>query len=80
MFWAMCSFKPTALFDEVALLFHEASETEDMDIFEDSYGKLREMGVILIDVANDIRIKYFTLHIEEDRVHLRYAEPPYDED
>lgn len=78
MFWATCRFKPTELFADVALLFHEASETEDTDIFELIYGRLREMDVILIDVTNDIRIKYFMLHIEGDRVHLSYAEPPYE--
>lgn len=77
MFWLTCTFKPTDLFKEVEALFLEASETEDMDLFYTCYDRLIEQGVRLLDVENDIEIKYFTMHIDGDRVDLRYAEPPY---
>ena len=77
MFWLMCIFKPTDLFTEVEDLFHEASDTEDMEQFDAIYDKLISQGVRLHDVENNIEIKYFTIHIDGERVDLRYAEPPY---
>ncbi len=77
MFWLTCAFKPTDLFAEVEALFREASETEDMEVYERYYDKLIEMGVLLLDVENNIEIKYFMIHIDEDTVDLRYAAPPY---
>jgi len=77
MFWLTCTFKPTNLFEEVEVLFREASDTEDIDVHEENYAKLISQGVRLHDVENSIEIKYFTIHIDGDRVNLRYAEPPY---
>jgi hypothetical protein len=77
MFWLTCAFKPTDLFKEVESLFREATDTEDMDVWEENYDKLISQGVRLHDMENMIEIKYFTIHIDGDRVDLRYAEPPY---
>jgi hypothetical protein len=77
MFWDICDFKPNDAFADVESLFREASETEDMEIFDRNYDKLIEMGVILLDVEKNIEIRYFMIHIHKDTVNLRYAEPPY---
>ena len=70
-------FQANGFTKEVEALFREASEPEDMDLFYKCYDRLLEQGVKLLDVENDIEIKYFTMHIDGNKVNLRYAEPPY---
>ena len=77
MFWLTCNFRPTVSFVQVVSLFREAGKTKDMVYFDQIYDKLLEMGVVLVDVENDIVIKYFYIHIDGNNVNLRYAEPPY---
>jgi hypothetical protein len=77
MFWVTCDFKPTALFAEVEPLYRRLSETEDMEEIERIDNELLALGLRLIDVKNNIEIKYFTFFIEGETVTLRYAEPPY---
>ena len=73
MFWQVCNFEPTAAFAEYEALFYEASNTEDDEVFEQTYQRLRELGIVLIDVGADTEITYFVLHINGDKVSLRYA-------
>lgn len=77
MFWLICDFKPEKAFQQFEPLFREASASENMQVFERNYDELMEAGVILLDIEKNVEIKYFTLHIDEDEVTLRYAEPPY---
>lgn len=77
MFWVVCDFRPTALFEEVAPLYRALSATDDMEEIIRIDKELLEMGLVLIDVRNDIEIKYFSFFIDGDTVTLRYAEPPY---
>lgn len=77
MFWAICDFKPTLLFAEVEPLYRALGETEDTDEIMRIDDQLLEMGLLLIDVKNNVEIKYFSFFINGDTVTLRYAEPPY---
>jgi hypothetical protein len=77
MFWVSCNFQPTALFAEVEHLYRARRETEDMEEITRIDDELLEMGLLLINVRDNIEIKYFTFFIEGDTVILRYAEPPY---
>jgi hypothetical protein len=80
MFWATCDFKPTALFAEVEHLYWALAETEDEEEITRIDNELLRMGLLLIDVKNNIEIKYFFFHIEGDTVTLRYAAPPYEDE
>lgn len=73
MFWQLCNFKPTAAFTEYEALFYEASNTEDYEVLEHIYQHLQELDIVLIDVDADTEITYFILHINGDKVYLRYA-------
>jgi hypothetical protein len=77
MFWVTCGFKPTALFAEVEPLFTALRETEDMEEIERIENELLALGLRLIDVKNNVEIKYFIFFVEGETVTLRYAEPPY---
>ena len=67
------------LIGEMEAIFRAASELEDPNVFDDKYSELIDQGVRLHDVENSIEIKYFAIHIDGDKVHLRYAETPYHE-
>ena len=71
MFWLACEFKPTSAFAEVETLIREASDAEDVDIFEKNYDHLKSIGVILFDIENSLILEDFIIHIDGNVVSLR---------
>lgn len=59
MFWVMC-------FSEVEPLYRAYSETREIDELNRIEDELLKLGLLLIDVKNNIEIKYFTLFVEGD--------------
>ena len=74
MFWVKCRFEPTEAFSPFRPLFEQASGADD-ELFNQIYDQFREAGMLLVDVADQVEIIYFVLHIDGDQVDLRYADP-----
>lgn len=80
MFWLACELEPLPAFAEVEPLYRRLSEQIEMDETTDIDEQLLDMGVVLIDLEQNIEIKYFSFFFQPDgTITLRYAEPPYHE-
>ena len=84
MFWQTCVFKPMPGFEEIEPLIRGASTAvhgeHEPDIFGKNYQQLTDMGVRLLEVANNILIETYIIHIHDtgDKVELRFAPPSWD--
>lgn len=73
VFWYACDFTPTAAFDSMRAQFGMTEQGSASSISVPDYDHLRELGIALVDVANDARYDYFLIEIHGNRADVRFA-------
>ena len=75
--WFICSFSPTAAFEEVKPLFDRelellnAGDSEE-DAWEEIMGQIDALKLRLTEAENGNNIEEFLLHIQNDEAWFRY--------